>query len=65
VRPAAGAGQFPPPSWPTKAQIDYTQAAILLGLLILALPWLVSKLLSDPGVLLAGLGQRAVRKAEL
>ena len=63
--PAAGAGAFPPPSWPSKAQIDYAQAAILLGLLVLALPWLVSKLLTDPAQLLSGLGQRAVRRAPL
>jgi hypothetical protein len=65
ARPAAGVGKFPPAGWPTKAQIDYAQAAILLGLLLLALPWVVSKLLSDPGLLLTGLGHRAVRKADL
>lgn len=60
---AVPAREYPPPGWPTKAQLDYTQQAILLGLLVLALPWLVTKLVTRPSDVLASLGQSAVRKA--
>jgi hypothetical protein len=54
---------YPPAGWPTHAQLTYTKEAITALLLVLALPWLVSKLLTDPGAVLAGLGQRQVTKA--
>lgn len=64
VRPAraqeADVG-FPPPGWPSKAQIDYAQAVILLGLLLLALPWVLTKLLTDPGELISGLVRGRMR----
>lgn len=50
--------RYPPEGWPTKSQLDYTQQAILTGLLVLALPWLVIRLATDPGSVLAGLGRR-------
>ncbi len=59
--PAAGVGHFPPAGWPTKAQVDYAQAIIILGLLLLALPWVVGKLLTNPGALASGmLGRRVL-----
>ncbi|MFL5901248.1 MAG: hypothetical protein ACJ75S_08635 [Solirubrobacterales bacterium] len=59
--PAAGAGhRFPPPGWPSKAQVDYAQAIIILVLLILASPWIVSKLLTNPGAVLSGMGRRVL-----
>jgi hypothetical protein len=50
--------RYPPDGWPTKSQLDYTQQAILTALLVLALPWLVVRLATDPGSVLAGLGRR-------
>lgn len=52
-----------PPRWPSKDQLTYTKEAITVLLLLLALPWLVTKLLTNPGQVLAGLGQRQVGKA--
>jgi hypothetical protein len=68
VAPAAGSSpaspprSWPPASFPSKAQLDYTQALVLTGLLLLALPWLVGKLLTDPGEVLGSLGRAAARK---
>jgi hypothetical protein len=56
----AGVGTFPPPNWPSKAQLDYAQAMIVLGLLILALPWVVGKLVTNPGAVFAGVIARKV-----
>lgn len=56
--PARGGGGFPPEGWPTKEQIDYAQAAILLLLLLLALPWVLSKLLTNPSSLVAAIAGR-------
>ncbi|HUR85647.1 MAG TPA: hypothetical protein VMY78_09900 [Solirubrobacteraceae bacterium] len=52
-------GDHPPVRWPTLGQLTYTKEAITVLLLILALPWLVSKLLTRPGDVLTGLGRRA------
>lgn len=49
---------YPPKGWPTKAQLDYTQQAIVVGLLVLALPWLIGRLATDPGSVLAGVGRK-------
>jgi hypothetical protein len=48
-----------PLGWPSKDALDYTRALIVTGLLVLALPWLITTLLTRPGYLLAGLGRRA------
>ena len=56
--PGRGPGGFPPPGWPSKEQIDYAQAGILLLLLVLALPWVVSTLITDPGGLVTGIARR-------
>jgi hypothetical protein len=48
-----------PVRWPSLGQLTYTKEAITVLLLVLALPWLVSKLLTRPGDVLQGLGRRA------
>jgi hypothetical protein len=50
---------WPPPDGPTLGQLTYTKELITVVLLLLALPWLVSKLLTDPGQVFSGLGRRA------
>lgn len=57
---AAIVASYPPRSWPSKEQLDYTQKAITCLLLILALPWLVYKLLTAPSQLIAGAGRQHV-----
>jgi hypothetical protein len=56
-RPAATpdgpAGWVPPRNMPTHAELVYWKEAIMVGLLILALPWLIHRLLTDPGKLVA------------
>lgn len=44
---------FPPPGMPSKAQIDYTTALIMLGLLLLMLPWLIGKVVTNPQAIVA------------
>lgn len=60
--PAAGRG-YPPAGWPSRGSLTYTKELITCLLLVLALPWLVVKLLSDPGTVLTGLGRRATGSA--
>jgi hypothetical protein len=45
----AGAAPFPGPSWPKLEHIDYMSKLITLILLLLALPWLLDRLLTKPG----------------
>jgi hypothetical protein len=59
--PAAGKQRhWPPVDWPTTAQLDYTQKLITVVLLVLALPWLVGKLVTRPGDVLAAAGHKHV-----
>jgi hypothetical protein len=62
--PAAAAGgpqrHWPPVDWPTQAQLDYTQKLITVVLLVLALPWLVGKLVTRPGDVLTAAGHKHV-----
>jgi hypothetical protein len=58
--PGSGPDVYPPATWPTKGQIDYTRSLIVLGLLLLALPWIVLKLASSPGDVLGVLGRGAI-----
>lgn len=51
---------FPPPGWPSKGQLDYTKALIVVGLLLLALPYVAMKLVSAPERILGGLGRAAI-----
>jgi len=61
---AAGAElpSWPPPGWPSKSQLDYTRTLIVVLLLLLAVPWLVMRLLTNPGAVIEGLGKGVVRK---
>lgn len=51
---------FPPKSWPTKEQLEYVIRAITAGLMLLALPWLAYKLVTNPGAIFAGAGRQHV-----
>lgn len=55
----AGGRVYPPASWPRKESLTYTKELITTMLLVLALPWLVIKLLTDPALLMSGLGRSA------
>jgi hypothetical protein len=52
---------YPPAGWPSKEQADYTTKLITAGLLVLALPWLVIKLLTDPGAVFAGAARQHLK----
>lgn len=54
---------YPPAGWPSLGQLTYTKEIVTVLLLVLALPWLVGKLVTDPGSVLAGLGRRAANKS--
>lgn len=63
--PAAGGGDgaptwTPPRRWPAKAALDYYRDAITTLLLVLALPYLVVKLLTRPGDVLEAAGRHRV-----
>lgn len=45
--------------WPDKSSLDYVQKIVTVGLLLLALPYLVHKLATAPGEVIAGVGERA------
>jgi hypothetical protein len=53
----APAHQYPPAGWPSKDQITYTKEAITTLFLVLALPYVVTRLLTNPGGLIAGIGR--------
>lgn len=59
--PASGKHRaWPPVDWPTQAQLVYTKELVTVILLLLALPWLVGKLLTRPGDLLEAAGRKQV-----
>jgi hypothetical protein len=58
-----GGSGYPPARWPSMSQLTYTKEAITVLLLVLALPWLLTKLATDPGAILSGLGRRAANKS--
>lgn len=67
ARPPAAAGGgdgaptwTPPPRWPAKAALDYYRDAITTLLLVLALPYLLVKLLTRPGDVLEAAGRHRV-----
>ena len=43
--------------WPSRSQMEYAKVALELLLLLLALPWIVGRLLSDPAGLMRNLGR--------
>jgi hypothetical protein len=56
---AVPASHFPLPGWPAASTVEYLTKLILLGLLLLALPYLIGKALTSPGVVLAAAGRAA------
>ncbi|MFL5910762.1 MAG: hypothetical protein ACJ768_09380 [Gaiellaceae bacterium] len=44
-----GGGRLPAPGWPEKADLDYAKTALELALLLLALPYILSRLARSPG----------------
>lgn len=56
----APSGGFPPAGWPSKDQLDYIQKAVTALVLVLALPWLVVKLLTQPEAVFAGAAKKHV-----
>lgn len=44
-----GEGAIPGPGWPSQDTVEYMTKLIVLGLLLLALPWLLAKVVSSPG----------------
>src|SRR5690242_20800969 len=61
--PVHPVSHFPLPGWPASSTVDYLTKLILLGLLLLALPYLIGKLLTSPGEVLAAAGNRAMSRA--
>ena len=51
---APPASHFPLPGWPALPTIEYMTKIIVLGLLLLALPYLIGAVLTRPEKLLAG-----------
>lgn len=60
--PDGPAGWAPPAAMPSRAALTYWKEAITVLLLVLALPWLAYKLVTNPGSVLTGAGQRAVKR---
>jgi hypothetical protein len=46
---AAAAGGPPGEGWPPLETVDYWLKLITLAILVLALPWLLGKMMSEPG----------------
>ena len=46
--PATHEGAFPWEGWPKAESIDYVNKLIIVLILLLALPWLIGKLLTHP-----------------
>jgi len=44
-----GENAIPGPGWPPIETVEYMTKLIVLGLLLLALPWLLAKVVSSPG----------------
>jgi hypothetical protein len=52
---------FPRPGWPTMSTVEYLTKLILLGLLLLALPYLLGRLVFHPADVLNATAERAMR----
>jgi hypothetical protein len=46
---APAEGSVPGPGWPDLHTVEYLTKLIVLGLLLLALPWLLAKVVTAPG----------------
>jgi hypothetical protein len=49
---------YPPAGWPTLGQLVWTKELIVVLLLVLALPWLMRRLLTNPASVLSGVAKR-------
>ncbi len=58
---AARRPAWPPASWPSGAQLDYAQKLITVLILVLALPYVLGKLLTDPAGLVRSAGAAKVK----
>lgn len=54
VAKAAGGGGWPPAHFPSLGQLTYTKELITVVLLVVALPWLLTRLTRNPGAVLGG-----------
>ena len=63
VGAAVPASHFPLPGWPAASTVEYLTKLIVLGLLLLALPYLIGKLLTRPGDVFASTTGRAMSAA--
>jgi hypothetical protein len=57
----SGAPVFPRAGWPDMPTVEYLTKLILLGLLLLALPYLLGRLVFHPGDVLEATAERAMR----
>lgn len=57
----APVSHFPLPGWPAASTVEYLTKIIILGLLLLALPYLIGKLLTSPAEILVATTERAMR----
>ncbi len=51
----------PPQGWPSTTKVNYASGLIQLALLLLAVPWLLHRLLTDPFGLARGVGRNHER----
>lgn len=56
----AAAAPFPREGWPSMGTVEYVTKLILLGLLLLALPYLLGRLVFHPGDVLEATADRAM-----
>jgi hypothetical protein len=54
---------FPLPGWPAQSTVEYFTKLIVLGLLLLALPYLIGTLIVKPGAVLEGRAGAVIAKA--
>jgi hypothetical protein len=59
--PARAVRAYPPPGWPSKEQLEYTQRLFAVIIIGLALPWLVKHLLTEPGRVIAGAARQQIK----
>ncbi len=63
VGSAVFGSNFPLPGWPAPTTVDYLTKLIVLGLLLLALPYLIGKLLTSPAEVFTSTAGRAMTAA--
>jgi hypothetical protein len=56
--PGPDPGGFPPASWPSKDQLEYARTLIVV---VLLLPWVAKKIITDPAELFSGAGKRVIK----